>query len=277
MTRQTRSSHKSTSFWSASPKTFSLWPAGWSWCWQRVESGGVKGVSDHCFIGRIRWGTMGDNVTNTDRDISYLPETMTRYEPGLQTPGQLLSSHAPRLVSQCFKQHFHTKSGRIYIFQFLNPQQFADCSNQTDDTSYDFEWDRGTGMGWATPDIRQKQKQKQSPDWDCETRYGCQAVSPTVKIFLGWHIICNFGQTHGMGPGIQGGGSLSFWLLNTCRQTTNSLNLKNMSGFDFLIVQSQWHWRWQTWLTEWSHHIWKPNLQTSSFIFTIRRRVYAHL
>ena len=56
---------------------------------------------------------MGDNVTNTDRDISYLPETMTRYEPGLQTPGQLLSSHAPRLVSQCFKQHFHTKSGRI--------------------------------------------------------------------------------------------------------------------------------------------------------------------
>ena len=120
-----------------------------------------------------------------------------------------------------------------FTFHFLNHQQFADCSNQTNDTSYDFEWDRGTGMGWATPDIRQKQKQKQSPDWDCETRYGCQAVSPTVKIFLGWHIICNFGQTHGMGPGIRGGGSLSFWLLDTCRQTTNSLNLKNMSGVWF--------------------------------------------
>ena len=90
-----------------------------------------------------------------------------------------------------------------------------------------FGWD-GRGDG-PTPDIRQKQKQ--SPDWDCETGYGCQAVSPTVKIFLGWHIICNFGQTHGMGPGIRGGGSLTFWLLDTCRQTTNSQNLKSIACY----------------------------------------------
>ena len=77
--------------------------------------------------------------------------------------------------------------------------------------SFDF-WMRRRDRDEPSAGIRQRQKQKQSPDWDCETRYGCQAVSPTVKIFLGWHIICNFGQTHGMGPGIRGAGSLAFWL-----------------------------------------------------------------
>ena len=67
-------------------------------------------------------------------------------------------------------------------------------------------------------------------------RYGCQAVSPTVKIFLGWHIICNFGQTHGMGPGIRGAGSLPFWLLD--RQTTSSVNLRSMLSSQGLFSSS---------------------------------------
>ena len=133
----------------------------------------------------------------------------------------LVSRSSPRQsTSGCFKQHFHTKSEikdsdkwikrMAPLFNFFHYEQSADYSNQADDTKVMI-----LNEGYrATPDIRQKQKQKQSLGWDCETRYGCQAVSPTVKIFLGWHIICNFGQTHGMGPGIWGGGSLSFWLLN---------------------------------------------------------------
>ena len=55
---------------------------------------------------------MGDNVTNTGRDISYLPETMTRYEPGLQTPGQLLVSRSSPRHSVVLKQHVLTKSAK---------------------------------------------------------------------------------------------------------------------------------------------------------------------
>ena len=102
---------------------------GWSW-WLGLGAAGQRSFWS-LFYWRIRSGTMTGQWrgrgTNTGRDVSYLPETKTRYERGVSLPKQLpisrpvLPGHQNMMITQRQKlwrgSHSHPRHSRCQPLQ----------------------------------------------------------------------------------------------------------------------------------------------------------------